>query len=59
MPEEHILKITKSLKTQGRLYYSGPFDILPFDGQIKLIIVPIYSYHIWIDDAFCDAYALL
>lgn len=45
MPEEHILRITSSLKTQGRLYYSKPFDILTFDGQIKLIIVPIESYH--------------
>lgn len=41
MPEEHILKITQSLKTQGNMYYTRPFDILPFDGQIKLIIVPI------------------
>lgn len=50
MSEEHTLRITKSLKTQGRLYYSKPFDRLLFDGQIKLIIVPIESY--------CDAFAL-
>lgn len=50
MPEEHTLRITKSLKTQGRLYYSKPFDRLLFDGQIKLIIVPIESY--------CDVFAL-